>query len=106
VRQISSPLGWAATQFAVGLPREGETTQEVRQLWARRFATVREVFERASARGEWPAGQDPQHIIESLVGAIYLRILHLREPVSAAHLKRLVDAVLPAAGTAGAPSAP
>jgi len=95
VRRLSSPLGWAATQFAMALPREGEVTREVRQLWATRFASVREVFERASKRKEWPAAQDPQDVIESLVGAIYLRIFHLREPVTTAHLKRLVDTVLP-----------
>ncbi|SCX72990.1 TetR/AcrR family transcriptional regulator [Variovorax sp. EL159] len=97
VRQLSSPIGWAATQFAMALPRESEMTQEVRQQWAKRFASVREVFDRASLRGEWPAGKNPQDIIESLVGAVYLRVLHLREPVTAAHLKRLVDAVLPVA---------
>lgn len=98
VRRLASPLGWAATQFAMALPRESEMTQEVRQQWARRFASVREVFERASLRGEWPVGKDPQDLVESLVGAVYLRVLHLREPVTAAHLKRLVDAVVPVAG--------
>ena len=102
VRRLSSPLGWAATQFAMALPSEGEMTGEVRQLWAARFDSVRVVFERAGARGEWPAGKDPQDAIESLVGAIYLRIFHLREPVTAAYLKRLVDVIVPAApGPAG-----
>jgi AcrR family transcriptional regulator len=96
VRRLSSPLGWAATQFAMALPREGEMTREVRQLWAARFASVREVFEHASVRGEWPAAKDPQELVEGLVGAIYLRIFHLREPVTTAHLKRLVDTILPA----------
>lgn len=95
-RQLGSPLGWAATQFAMALPRNEETTRELRALWTRRFASVREVFERAAARGEWPAGKDPQDVIESLVGALYLRVLHLREPVTATHLKRLVEAILPA----------
>jgi hypothetical protein len=81
----------------MALPREGDMTREVRQLWATRFASVREVFERAGGRGEWPAGKDPQDLIESLVGAIYLRIFHLREPLTTAHLKRLVDTVLPIA---------
>lgn len=95
---LSSSLGWAATRYSMALPREGEMALQVRQLWAKRFAALEGVFERASERGEWPRGKDPRCHIQSLVGAIYLRVFHLREPVTLAHLKELVETILPELG--------
>jgi hypothetical protein len=41
------------------------------------------VFERAAARGEWAHQAEPWPLMQCLVGAVYLRIFVLREPVTA-----------------------
>ena len=49
---------------------------------------------RAAARGEWPAAADPRPLLQALIGAVYLRVHVLREPVTPKHLRPLIEAVL------------
>ncbi|MEU5259819.1 TetR/AcrR family transcriptional regulator [Amycolatopsis sp. NPDC021455] len=93
-RYLDSPLARAAFQFALGLPGDADTTRELREHWATRFHAFEKIFERAAERGEWPATADSRPLLQALIGAVYLRVHVLREPVTPKHLRPLVEAVL------------
>jgi len=52
----------------------------VRQFWTARFASMGEIIRRAAARGEVIPNIDENLLLETLVGAIYLRVLVRQEP--------------------------
>ena len=56
-----------------------------------------QVFERAAERGEWPSGVDPSPLMEGLLGAVYLRVFVLHEPVTPRHLRPLLEDLAEAA---------
>lgn len=93
-RYLDSPLARAALQFGLGLPRDADTTRDLRERWSARFGTFEQIFDRAAARGEWPADADSRPLLQALIGAVYLRVHVLREPVTPKHLRTLVEAVL------------
>lgn len=92
-RHLGSPLGRAAMQFALVVRDDPAINGELHSLWARRFEAFRGVFDRAAARGEW-GGADPTLLLESLIGAAYLRVFLLRRPVTPKHMRAIVAAVL------------
>ncbi|KRR18028.1 TetR/AcrR family transcriptional regulator [Bradyrhizobium retamae] len=93
-RHLSSPLGYAAMQFALATRKDPVLTREMHEHWALRFRTLKQVFERAAGRGEWPRHTDPWPLMQGLIGAVYLRVFVLREPVTPAHLRPLVASLL------------
>ena len=93
-RHLSSPLGPAAMQFAIALRHDEVIRREMHEQWTLRFQTLKELFDRAAARGEWPSQTDPWPLTQGLIGAVYLRVFLLREPVSARHLRPLAEALL------------
>jgi AcrR family transcriptional regulator len=107
-RHLSSPLGYAAMQFALAARDDDALTREMHEQWVLRFQTLRQAFERAATRGEWPQDADPWPFMQGLIGAVYLRVFVLREPVTPRSLRPLLESLLKhAAGkddTTGKPS--
>jgi AcrR family transcriptional regulator len=96
-RHLNSRIGHAAIQFALAMRHDEAVTRRLHAQWALRFQTLRRVFERAAARGEWPSHADPWPLIQGLIGAVYLRVFVLREPVTPRHLRPLLESLLAAA---------
>lgn len=93
-RLLTSPLGRAAMQFGLALTHDAAITRELHELWAVRMQALRQVFERAEQRGEWPKGADATPLIQGLIGAVYMRVFLMREPVTPKHLRLLVEGML------------
>ncbi len=71
------------------------------EVGADRLAQSRQVVERAIERGELPAGTDPNLIIETLIGPLWVRLLLTGEPITTDLADRVATLV-----TAGAKHAP
>lgn len=89
---ITSPVGRAA--LAAGLTRPDPPSDATAAGWARRWADVRPVFDRAIARGELSAGVDADALFAAAAGAVYFRTLVMGEPVDRAWIARSLAAVL------------
>ncbi|MBL7554146.1 TetR/AcrR family transcriptional regulator [Frankia sp. AgB1.9] len=70
-----------------------------RDFWTTRFSVAGEVVTRAVARGELPAGTDPNRLLEALVAPLFLRTFVLMESINDRDLTLQVDVVLRAART-------
>lgn len=101
-RLLESPLGRAAMQFSLALTHDAAITREMHELWSVRMQALRQVFERAEQRGEWPQGVDATPLIQGLIGAVYMRVFLMREPVTPKHVRLLVEGML-APGTKSSP---
>jgi len=90
---ITTPLGEALLRLALrtDLPEEQAARE---RFWAERFTTGQTVLARAQARGELRPGLDYRLTIETLIGALYVRLLLTREPVDAALAERAVDLIV------------
>ena len=90
---ITTPTGGLLLQLALrtGLPDEEIARQ---RFWTERFATGQVVLARAEARGELRSGLDYRLTTETLIGAMFVRVLLTREPVEDALAERIVDLVL------------
>ena len=97
-RQLASPLGYVAVQFMLAMRYDSGLTREMHEQWAARIQTLRQVFDRAVARGEWPSDKDPWPLMQGLIGAVYLRVFMLREPVTSRHLRPIVESLLTQVG--------
>jgi AcrR family transcriptional regulator len=93
-RHLNSPLGHAAMQFATALRHDEIITREMHEQWTLRFQRLKQIFNRDAARGEWSSQVDPWPLMQALIGAVYLRVFVLREPVTARHLRPLAEALL------------
>jgi AcrR family transcriptional regulator len=70
-----------------GLLAEVQSDPELASAWRERFISRvreqrRQVVERAIARGEIPAGSDPDLLLDLLYGALYHRYLHIGFPLT------------------------
>ena len=90
---ITTPVGEMLLRLALrnDLP-EDRTARE--RFWAERFTTGQTVLERAQARGELRPGLDYRLTIETLIGAIYVRLLLTREPIDDTLTEHVVDLIL------------
>ena len=97
---ITTPVGEMLLRLALrnDLP-EDRTARE--RFWAERFTTGHTVLERAQARGELRPGLDYRLTIETLIGAIYVRLLLTREPIDDALTEHVVDLILAGITAAG-----
>jgi AcrR family transcriptional regulator len=90
---ITTPVGETLLRLAVRTgPPEEETAR--RRFWAERFTTGQRVLQRAEARGELRPGLDYRLTMETLIGAMHVRLLLTREPVDGALAERVVDLML------------
>lgn len=93
-RLLRTRLGLAAMELALSTAASPQVTFMVRERWTTRFASLNAVFERGTARGQWPGHVDPTPFIEALIGVMYLRVFLLRQPVDEVHLRRVYAALL------------
>jgi AcrR family transcriptional regulator len=90
---ITTPLGQVLLRLALrdDLPEDRDVRQ---RFWAERFTTGRTVLQRAQARGELRPGTNSQLTIETLLGALYVRLLLTREPIDDALIEQLAELML------------
>ena len=90
---ISTPVGRLLLRLALrdDLPEEHAARE---RFWAERFTTGQRVLQRAQARGELRSGLDYRLTVETLIGALYVRLLLTREPVDGTVVEHIVDLVL------------
>jgi hypothetical protein len=90
---ITTPLGQVLLRLALrdDLPEDRDDRQ---RFWAERFTTGRTVLQRAQARGELRPGTNSQLTIETLLGALYVRLLLAREPIDDALIEQLAELLL------------
>lgn len=65
-------------------------------FWTARLHPVRDVVDRAVARGELPAGTDPETVLELLIGPAYVRMLVSGRPTDHAFTAATVNRVITA----------
>lgn len=99
---ITTPLGQVLLRLALrdDLPEDRDVRE---RFWAERFTTGRTVLQRAQDRGELRPGTNSQLTVETLLGALYVRLLLTREPIDDALIGELADLIL--AGIARSPGA-
>jgi AcrR family transcriptional regulator len=90
---ISTPTGQVLLHLAVkdDLPEEHGVRE---RFWAERFTIGQQVLQRAEARGQLRPGLDYRLINETLIGALFVRLLLTREPLEETVTERIVDLVL------------
>jgi AcrR family transcriptional regulator len=87
-RSVASNIGSAdGTAMARTLVSAATTSAEVAataaDFWRERLALTGAIVDRAVERGELPRGTDPNLVIETLIGPLYVRLLLTGEPVDA-----------------------
>lgn len=70
-----------------------QLTAAMRSFWAARLANAAVIVERAVEREELPPGADPNLIIESLIGPLWVRLLLTGEPVTDELADRVAELV-------------
>lgn len=82
IANIGSEGGSRQTRSLVAA---GATSDELaatmHAMWAQRLSASATIVERAVERGELPPGSDPNLIIETLIGPIWVRLLLTGEPI-------------------------
>ena len=73
---------------------EGALGDASRGFWRERFQLARIIVLRGVERGEIGADVDPNLLLKSLVGPLYLRLLITREPLDDAFVEALVTQLL------------
>ena len=73
---------------------EGALGDASRGFWRERFQLARIIVLRGIERGEIRANVDPNLLLESLVGPLYLRLLITREPLDDAFIEMLVTQLI------------
>lgn len=73
---------------------EGALGDAARGFWRERFQLARIIVLRGIGRGEIGADVDPNVLLESLVGPLYLRLLITREPLDDAFVEGLVTQLI------------
>lgn len=95
---LSSPRGAAITR---ALLAGSATSSEIRQLmqayWAARLAAISVIIDRAIARGEMPAGTDPEAAMRALAAPLYYQLLVTFEPITRLNADQAAAAALAAA---------
>src|SRR5690242_6239577 len=90
---IATPVGQLLLRLALrdDLPEDHAARE---RFWAERFTTGQTVLRRAQARGELRPGLDYRLTIETLIGALYVRLLLTREPVDDNAAEQVVDLIM------------
>jgi hypothetical protein len=91
---LHSPLGAAVVQLSLATPPSPTFAQARHRYWQERFDLLTVIFERAIARGELPAELDPQLVLETVIGAIYLRLFFTGKSLDRLVVEQVVDLVL------------
>jgi AcrR family transcriptional regulator len=73
---------------------EGALGQAAREFWQERLRLLRVIVLRGIDRGELASTVDPNVLLETLLGPLYLRLLITREALDEAFLELLVDQLI------------
>ena len=73
---------------------EGALGQASRDFWRERFPLARLIVLRGIERGEIRSNVDPNLLLESILGPIYLRLLITRGPLNDAFIEALVSQLI------------
>lgn len=91
---IGSDTGRAMTKTLVGAAATSSSVAEATHaFWAERLRLTSVIVERAIARGDLPPRTDANLVIESLVGALYVRLLLTGETVDSSVADQLARVV-------------
>src|SRR5215469_4980869 len=95
---LSSPRGAAITRaLLAGSAASPEIRHLMQQYWAARLAAICVIIDRAIARGELPAGTDPQAAMRALAAPLYYQLLVTFEPITRQDADQAAAAALAAA---------
>jgi AcrR family transcriptional regulator len=92
VAVMASPQGQAL--LALSSSQHPHVVAARRVFWRRRFDSIRTMFHRAVARGEFPRRADPMEFLETLIAPLYLRALVTAEPLEAWPRNEMIDRML------------
>jgi AcrR family transcriptional regulator len=73
---------------------EGALGQAAQEFWRERLRLLRVIVLRGIDRGELASTVDPNVLLETLLGPLYLRLLITREPLDEAFLQLVVDQLI------------
>ncbi len=91
IQFLHSPIGWAMLQMGV---LTKDLTSSRHFYWADRLQQFNMLVERAKARGEVPIQIEPQLLLETVIGPVYVRFLLTDELLDETLPERIVDLVL------------
>jgi AcrR family transcriptional regulator len=95
---LSDPGGAAITRaLIVGGLASPEIAGLMSQFWAGRLAAISVIVDRATARGQLPAGTDPAALMHAMAAPLYYELLVTRVPVTERDANRGAAAALAAA---------
>ena len=95
---LASPRGAATTRGVLaGAAASAEIRDVMADFWAARLSAIAVIVDRATARGELPAGTEPGPVMNALAAPLYYRLLVAAEPPAPADADRAAAAVLAAA---------
>jgi AcrR family transcriptional regulator len=95
---LASPQGAAVTRtLLAGAMDAPEIRQLMQQFWAARLAAISVIADRATARGEIPAGTSAELLMHAVAAPLYHRLLVTSEPLTHQDADRAAAAALAAA---------
>jgi AcrR family transcriptional regulator len=95
---LSGPGGATITRaLIVGGLTSPEIAGLMSQFWAARLAAISVIVDRATGRGQLPAGTDPAALMHALAAPLYYELLVTRAPVTERDADRAAAAALAAA---------
>jgi AcrR family transcriptional regulator len=95
---LSTPRGAAITRALLsGSATSPEIRHLMQQYWASRLAAISVIIDRATARGELPAGTEPQVTMRALAAPLYYQLLVTFEPITRQDADQAAAAALAAA---------
>jgi AcrR family transcriptional regulator len=89
-----SPLSRILPALVEASERDPELERLFKEFGAERRAILREILQRAGARGELRPGLDLELALELITGPVFARRLVIRKPLTRAYAESLVDALL------------
>ncbi len=95
---LSSPRGAAITRaLLAGSAASPEIRHLMQDYWAARLAAISVIIDRAIARGELPAGTDPEAAMRAVAAPLYYQLLVTFEPITGLDADQAAAAALAAA---------
>ncbi len=93
-RFLETPYGSALLQLGALAMRRPELQPQRLAYWSSRTRHIADLFDRARARGEAPAGLDLERVVEVLVGPLYVRLMFTGRAIDAGLIETAVDGAL------------
>lgn len=91
---LASPVGRAAISAGLEIDRTETVVAQWKALGDARLAAIRAIFERAIARGEFPADGDWEAFLAAAAGAMYFRVIVTSRNPDPAWIARMMKMLL------------